>query len=156
MCLSTTERCPNVASGPVTCYKVMYVVGEFGMVPPEHLREIKYFMSVFTNMKYIPGVKYDELEMITSNPNEDGEATEISYGFHSYKRQSDAEAAAMRMGYWKVVVKCEIPAGARYWEGNHIKKDSGYAEYCSDAIVTVAYKLPGRNNKWVGISGGHQ
>lgn len=154
MCLSTTDRYPNVASSPVTCYKVMYIIGEGGMSnPAKVLGKLHYFMSMFLSMKYEPGVKYTECAMITSNPNRPGEKTDVSFGFHSYKQQSDAEETAIRSGYWKVVVKCEIPVGARYWIGNRTSNDNGYAEYCSDAIVTVAYKLPGEDNEWIDVSG---
>jgi hypothetical protein len=136
----------------------MYIIGEGGMSnPAKILGKLRYFMSMFLSMKYEPGVKYTECAMITSNPYGAGEETEVSFGFHSYKRQSDAEEVAIRTGCWKVVVKCEIPAGARYWIGNrNLKNDSGYAEYCSDAIVTVAYKLPGEDNEWIDVSGERQ
>ena len=159
MCLTTTKRRPDVAGESITCYKVMYIANGNSIFSPICAPTMtvmpRYFMSMFINMWYKPGIVYTETNLLPANENPRGYKVDIFCGFHSYKRQKDAEEVA-KIGYWKVIVKCEIPAGARYWTGNHTRKDKDYLEYCSESIKITAYKLPGEDNEWIDVSGERQ
>ena len=137
----------------------MYVVSENGICSsiciPEMTTIPRCFMSIFMNMYYKPGIMYTETNLLSANEKPRGCKADVHCGFHSYKRQEDAEKMA-KIGYWKVVVKCEIPAGSKYWTGNRTRKDKDYLEYCSDHIKITAYKLPGENNEWIDVSGERQ
>jgi hypothetical protein len=56
----------------------------------------------------------------------------VNHGFHTYKYHKDARNNAYS---WTVMLKCVIPAGARYFTNE--SRD----QYCSDQIRVVAWKM---------------
>lgn len=157
MCLTVTCRKSKVAKKPIICYKLMFPYGNenegegqcvIHMDIHPNMKPV-YFNSTVCRMKYELGAEYTEGKFTEALPGTwSGGSYDIQYGFHSYSRLKDAEYMRNRRAY-VVVVKCEIPAGARYWKGNRERwpRDGNYFEYCSDKIRVLAWKHP-YTGKW--------
>ncbi len=155
MCLySKTKEC-QVAEEPITVYK--YVAKKYDILDGEHkgarldidalrviamcvkpLKKKPVFVSPYypsTNVTYLVG------ETIKDN-NFQATATEkyysalerveftVDHGLHTSKYSKDADIRAknfVNIDYETAVLRCTIPAGARYFEGD--------GEYCSDTLV---------------------
>lgn len=152
MCLCTNNIKPKTAKRPVTCYKVVWK-----MPWNTPAVECGRFLSEYQQFPYSIGVEYsvDTLPKVNT-----GDYLRISEGFHSYARLMDAgercweyryakgtEEKEMSGFYGQVILRCEIPAGASYWEGNKCLNDKGYKEYCSDRIKVTGWRLWGET-KW--------
>lgn len=147
MCLITESKRCGVAGKPIPCYKVVW----------KKSYEPHRFTSEFFDFPYEIGVEYKAGNgFVTVNRDH---ALTVSEGFHSYARLKDAveecpgcdEKSMMTFGirdYWSLVIlKCEIPEGARYWIGNKSPDDKNYMEYCSDRIRVLAWRA-GDDTKW--------
>ena len=155
MCLTVTWRKSKVARKPIICYKLMFPYGNGGEGPCVIHMDIHpnmkpvYFNSTVCRMKYELSAEYAEGKFMEALPEGWSRNCDIMYGFHSYPRLKDAEYERNDRAY-VVVVKCEIPAGARYRKGNRkhwIWGDDRYFEYCSDKIKVLAWKHP-YTGKW--------
>jgi hypothetical protein len=126
-----------VAEKPIKCYKVMHPIDRYGVYK---------FSSEYIGYIYTLGEEYtlNKSEKFPEVNTEDlcGRYMRVNKGFHSYARKEDA----WWYSRWDhlAVVECEIPAGARYWEGD----EGGYPGYCSDRIRVVAWK-PWNGNEWI-------
>lgn len=146
MCLSTNSKRPKTANKPVTCYKVVWK-----MPWNTPAVECGHFLSEFTQFPYNLGVEYSIDDPFPSVNT--GEYLRIEKGFHSYARLMDAVDGCWEYRYTKslegslkgfygqVILRCEIPEGAHYWEGNKAINDKGYKEYCSDRIKVTAWRM---------------
>lgn len=162
MCLYSKSGRTYTATKPITCYKVVFIERGKG-------KKLK-FTSEIQRFRYKIGSEYgldarsmersfgpaDKLE----KDNWTGE-TIVRYGFHSYKRLCDAERESAPWNMHDAVyaiLKCEIPAGARYWIGNkggaHPSAPSPhkYAEYCSEKIKVVAWRFVKENYDTLKVS----
>lgn len=155
MCLTVTWRKSKVARKPIICYKLMFPYGNGGEGPCVIHMDIHpnmkpvYFNSTVCHMKYELGGEYTEEKFMEALPSGWSGGYDIMYGFHSYSRLKDAECARHYRAY-VVIVKCEIPAGARYWKGNRkhwLRGDDKYFEYCSDKIKILEWRHTYRD-KW--------
>lgn len=131
MCLITQQNKPNVTDKDIVCYKLArkyrYASGKVSTVK---------FASQYIYFEYVLGVSYTEAsfqELLCG--------CSVDKGFHSYKRLQDMEDARNMLVYPEgfAILKCVIPAGARYWEGVNYT-DRNRKEYCSDKIKIVAWK----------------
>lgn len=152
MCLNSKDKECKVAKETITCYKVVMKVV---------LNKTPALMSTIYDFPYKIGESYEikegEYFPLKGHPftnfgargKEKKYSTTLNHGFHSYKRLKDAKencdydpcCSDWRNFLGEVVLKCEIPAGANYWTGNTRWYDDKYAEYCSDQIRVVAWKL---------------
>ena len=142
MCLLTEDKSCKVADAPIACYKV--VIKRDG---PGFLSDIYCFQYDLGEEPY----KLAPLaEFPKNNPKwKDCQLMYIHEGFHSFKRLKDAReycepdngAMPDDCGGSEVILKCEIPAGAHYWTGNRNLGTGGYAEFCSDQLRVVAWKM---------------
>lgn len=143
MCLGTTERSCRTADAPVECYKV--VIKRDG---PGFLSDIYGFLYELGKEPYKLGPPSG---FPKSNPNRDKyRMMYINKGFHSFKLLRDAReycdpyegALPDDCGGCEVILKCVIPKGAHYWTGNYTNGwRKGYAEFCSDQLQVVAWKM---------------
>lgn len=138
MCMTTyVTRC-LVADKPITCYKVMRLINYGSAMSASAYK----FRSEYRGYIYTLGEEYSlRYSEYFPEANPDGRRMIVEKGFHSYVIPEDAHHESMRntFGYDlnpMVMVKCEIPKGARYWTGD----EGGYAGYCSDCIKVVAWK----------------
>lgn len=161
MCLTTTDRYPNTAKSPKTCYKVVECVLDKkgrkiclkAAIMSSHIYTLDYTYRLsgtakkhfpMSNRFYTPGDSEKDQLYIS-----------IYRGFHSYKRLSDARYDCKEwynnnnafFGRHFIVVKCEIPEGAHYWTGNR-DRDTGYEEFCSDEIRVVGI-YDEKTRKWM-------
>lgn len=156
MCLNSKDKECKVAKETITCYKVVMKVERDGM--PALVSTIYDFLYKIGESYEIGEGEYFPLKghpctNFGAKGKEKGYSTTLNHGFHSYKRLKDAkDSCTYNCAYaplpldWRnflgeVILKCEIPKGARYWTGNQRWYDDKYAEYCSDQIRVVAWKL---------------
>lgn len=153
MCLNSKDKEYKVAKEAITCYKVVMKVERDGM--PALVSTIYDFLYKIGESYEINKSEYFPLKgrhftkYGADGKKESGYFTTLYHGFHSYKRLQDAKDNCAYDScplHWRnflgeVMLKCEIPAGARYWIGNQRWSDDNYAEYCSDQIRVVAWKL---------------
>lgn len=148
MCLYTKQHKPAVAKKTISCYKTVSCQKINGIVT--------FFFSEFYGFCYEIGEEYTlKKGKAISFPDDEsylperGKNHSISYGFHSYARLKDA-VDDINYNDYEVVLKCEIPAGAKYWTGNidmFDEGDSNYKEYCSERIKVVAWRYK-KDSKW--------
>lgn len=148
MCLCTNNKKPETAERPVECYKVVWK-----MPWDTPAAELGHFLSEFQCFPYSLGAEYS-LDGVFPRINAGG-CLRISEGFHSYARLIDAcercwdiytksiREEEAKGFYGRVILRCEIPAGATYWEGS----DGLCPEYCSDRIRVTGWKL-NSETKW--------
>lgn len=160
MCLNSKEKECRVAKEAITCYKVvMKVVLDKMPALVSTIYDFPYKIGENYEIgkgEYFPlkghlarGNEYFPLKGHPAKGKEKGYFTTLNHGFHSYKRLKDAKencdydpcCSDWRKFLGEVILKCEIPAGANYWTGNTVWYDDEYAEYCSDQIRVVAWKL---------------
>lgn len=147
MCLYTKQHKPDVAKKTIICYKA---------VRYQKVKDaVTYFFSEFYGFCYEIGKEYivkkgkeisfpDDESYLPKEKNHS-----ILYGFHSYARLKDAIGTIDYSNY-EVILKCEIPAGAKYWTGNidmYEEGDRNYKEYCSERIKVVAWRYK-KDSKW--------
>lgn len=139
MCLTTYGKKAKVAEKPIECYKAVM------MLKPQETDAVC-FTSEFFGFQYEIGKEYSlngELPVENGDGDEYFRVLYIAEGFHSYARSTDADDrcnALYAIGIHTdalAVLRCEIPAGARYWEGN----EGMYVGYCSDRIRVTGWKL---------------
>lgn len=132
-------RHPAVAERDIECYKVV--------LRPRGMRRGKY-LSWFRDFEYRLGEKYREpkFEAAAILDPDFGEGN-INNGFHSYTNENFAHcflrgavAAVASMVRGAVIVRCVIPAGARYYVS--ALRD----QYCSDTLRIDAQLVKG---EWV-------
>lgn len=118
MCLYAGNNKMCIADKSITCYKVM----------------IKYqncpnLYSYVYGYSYLSGKAYSEPQF------RERTSEFVRYGFHSYQKQNTARLLSNNSSVL-VIVKCEIPKGARYY----ISASTEAAEYCSDKIRIIGWK----------------
>ena len=113
MCLVTKLEHPIVAEKPITCYKVLWHVGD------------KLFSLYHSEFEW----KMDKVHFTTLQEGEkleDGRGT-VNQGFHSYKDLQSALIVMTRTFYPCLAVECIIPEGAKYYVGEDGDNAEGYA-----------------------------
>lgn len=136
MCLITQQSKPIVAKKDIVCYKLARRYGN-----SSGKDSIARFSSQCIRFEYILGASYTEISF-----QELPCGRSIDRGFHSYERIQDMEGARGMLCYPEdfAILKCVIPAGARYWEGVDFW-DRDRKELCSAKIRIVAWKIdPGQ------------
>lgn len=150
MCLITKQRAPEVAEEAITCYKAVDVLSRKEDIP-------EVFRSQYYLFCYELGKTY-ELDDWSKSISFDNDCIPlpdpsgnicVSRGFHSFGRQVDAIRDIFDKNY-EVILKCEIPKGARYWTGNQDLHDTdpNYREYCSERIRVVGWKFAKAGAAW--------
>ena len=109
-----------IADKPITCYKVM-IKYQSGLI----------LYSYVYGYSYLPGKAYAEPQF------RERTSEFVRYGFHSYQKQNTARLLSNNSSVL-VIVKCEIPKGARYYMSANT--DAGEQEYCSDKIRIIGWK----------------
>lgn len=161
MCLITNEKHYKVAEEPITCYKTTSIILQ--KPSPEHAL-VQCFRSSFYNFKYELGVLYSLKEteyFVLNNPIEGGRLY-VNVGFHSFATLAQAKNDCLEYDkdyikhflsncylpnpYTEVILKCEIPVGAKYWVENKENVDKNLMEYCSNQIKVVGWKFKGEKN----------
>lgn len=166
MCLFNQDGIKHTAKKPIICYKLVYV--EEDTDSPNPLENVS-FRSEIRLFRYKLGKEYrltaaergKSFDRKLDNMESDdlcGRGWVIKSGFHSYKRFKDAEyEAVLFKDRYMVVLRCEIPAGARYWVGNTGTEyapctddptRNNYAELCSEKIRVLAWKWGGKQHRW--------
>ena len=118
-------------------------------------------MSFFFNHIYHMGKSYKEQPDFTNKEQPDNMASYlvsgiVNRGFHSYTTYERAlkewENVECRSHWFNriVILKCEIPAGAKYLVGKSLcaADDEEDNEICSDAIKVVAWCHPRIQREW--------
>lgn len=133
MCLTTKSKRCTVANKPIPCYKVVW----------KKQYEPQRFKSEYFGFIYDMGKEYSvkPIEDFATEKPEGRRSFSFGVGFHSYGRLKDAIDNCQEGEPWgQVILRCEIPAGARYWRGNKSRTDDNYIEYCSDRIKILAWR----------------
>lgn len=133
MCLYSRQAYYSTAAKDITCYKVVRAGYLYDM---DHWKFPAMYYSKFV---YEVGKTYTE-KKFKNRPERDlllGVRRIVYHGFHTYKYHKDARNNAYS---WTVMLKCVIPAGARYFTNED--RD----QYCSDQIRVVAWKM--KNTPW--------
>ena len=133
MCLYPITDKPKVAENDIVCYKVVQVpLDGHKMHPLWH----------FYSRIYELGKVYNEKRFDVSKKTLLG-VTTITFGFHSYIKQSRARYNVLRLTKYKnnkiIILKCVIPCGALYYEGSS-GETASIEEYCSNKIMPVAWR----------------
>lgn len=159
MCLVTNENHYKVADTPITCYKTTSII----LQKPSHAL-MQRFRSSFYGFEYELGVLYSLKEtddFILNNPLVGG-MLYVNVGFHSFATLAQAKEDCLEYdkeyiksfltlqylpnSYTEVILKCEIPEGAKYWTGNKDIDHKNFMEYCSNKIKVVGWKFKGEKN----------
>lgn len=160
MCLRTNENHYKVADKPITCYKTASTI----IQRPTARTLVQRFRSQFYNFEYELDTLYSLKEtddFILNNPVV-GRTLHINVGFHSFATLEQAKDDCLEYDkdyikrfltnwylptqYTEVILKCEIPEGAKYWVGNRDLTYKNFMEYCSNQIKVVGWKFKGENN----------
>lgn len=116
----------HTADKDIVCYKV--VLAKYGK------HGTPAFISDYYDFIYTLGKEYAE-ERFQTAPYGNGT---IALGFHSFNKLKNAVAEAEESNYDYALLRCIIPAGARYWDGEDAL---GVAkERCSEKIRVVGWK----------------
>lgn len=161
MCLITNEKHYKVADKPITCYKT--VSTSIQKLSTENTF-VQRFRSAFYNFEYELGILYslkETDEFILNNPTL-CEMLHVNVGFHSFATLEQAKDDCLEYDkeyikrfltnwylptkYTEVILKCEIPEGAKYWVGNKQAAHKNFMEYCSNQIKVIGWKFKGENN----------
>lgn len=129
MCLILEkDSVKTIAHTDIVVYKVVVKVERrtiqsiFGFIQSEI-----FYRSPYYSFDYEKGVTYASALMKSTSPYSGNQT--IEQGFHSYERLEDARLA---LAGNIVVVKCIIPAGAKFYKGHGIDFTQQYA---SDKII---------------------
>ena len=148
MCLLTNQAETLTATKALTCYKTAF------LTPTGNGDEI-FFKSTIEGFHYDLGKTYeldeDKAQMFDVK-NSWQKMISISYGFHSYVHWRSAEDEAID-SIDEIILKCEIPVGARYWKGEGPMIFDVEQEYCSDKIKVVAWRRK-TERKWKTVQRG--
>lgn len=108
MCFVSYDIIEKTATRPIICYKAVRN-RFFGLLLSPVFR---------TNFIYIRGIRSRRVKLKpTPDIYFEKNVIVIDKGYHSYK---DVESALRITGYGRdIAVKCIIPKGAKYYEGNH-------------------------------------
>ena len=127
MCLLTDEKEARTAVWPIVCYKSVCV--NYRNLPEKSDDPV--FSSMYHGFEYRLNETYAEEGF--SPETKDGF---VNHGFHSWRLESYALLTChFAIFHADVVLRCEIPAGARYYAGNDW-------DLCSDSIRVTAWKYP--------------
>lgn len=133
MCLYPTTDKPKTADSDIVCYKVVLLSSGGNKMYP-----LLYFYSEV----YELGKVYHEKRFGVKKSISLG-ASVVTFGFHSYIRQSRALYNILRCTNYKnnkvIILKCVIPKGALYYEGSS-GETASIEEYCSNKIMPVAWR----------------
>jgi hypothetical protein len=133
MCLFPITDKPKVAENNIVCYKVVQVSSNSNkMHPLWHFHSRIYELGKVCHEKRFDAKKSTLIGV-----------TVVTFGFHSYIRQSRARYNVLRYVKYKnnkvIILKCVIPKGALYYEGSSLETAS-IEEYCSNKIMPVAWR----------------
>ena len=155
MCMYAPKDSMRTSEGVITCFKKVWVSWDNGKVR---------FTAWLHNFSYELGVTYslhdkpepDPLNSILFQNSPELEPLNrflfpelscirdqqviLEEGFHSYVSEERANKS-LPDGICQVMLKCEIPAGTRYWSGDSGALETVHQEYCSCMIKPVAWKF---------------
>ena len=124
------------ARKPIVCYKLIRLKTD-----NDGVRRLR---SWFYGFHYELGKTYTENCFMREV---DDSWHEVNVGFHSFANENDArrEASIFDWGSDDVLVRCEIPAGSRYFKGKYILSDA----YCSESLrITGLKHYTGHEHGW--------
>lgn len=148
MCLLTNQAETLTATEAKTCYKTAF------LVPTGNGDEI-FFKSTIEGFCYDLGKTYEldeDKAQVFDAKNPRREMISISYGFHSFVHLRSAKDEAID-SIDEIILKCEIPVGARYWKGEGPMIFDVEQQYCSDKIKVVAWRRK-TEQKWKTVQRG--
>ena len=134
MCLYTSLCKPRIATADIVCYKTV------ALPKSNYTKTIRlkgnpdYFRSMFFMQDWYIGSTY-KVDNFQDTP---GAYNTIEHGFHSYIPLQYA-INGCGYAYNKVVLKCIIPKGTRYY------KNMDSTEYCSEMLKAVAWRYYDEN-----------
>lgn len=130
MCLYTQQTDAKKAKAPIICYKTARLVTDTDCsVLDPVLRSMYYGFSYRLNRPY----RCNDFKTSVKNF--------VNEGFHSYKNETRAQKECDIQD--EVVLKCKIPRGAMYFEGD------SPSQYCSDRIEILGWRYRNEEpGKW--------
>lgn len=152
MCMYADPGSMKTAEDSIKCYKIVYGHCDDGKV---------YFQSQFMNFHYELGESHALIdqealeEFLTPKGNSYTLTTlrqfeepvrrtvskvTLNKGFHSYKNLKDAQMCVVE-NTPMVLLECEIPKGACYWEGDDTGTHEEKKFYCSNALKITGWKF---------------
>lgn len=150
-------RIANKADRPIYCYKLLHLDKERNLFTSPVMNTVYRRDMVFYESRFVKALP-ETPEILWGNRRADVEKpwANVTYGFHSFMSMDNIrfygqpieanDLGTLDMLYGitgTVIVKCVIPYGAMYWEGNGGGYGSNvYDQYCSDRIELVAYLDP--------------
>lgn len=152
MCMYADAGTMKTAECPIKCYKIVYGHCDDGKV---------YFQSQCMNFHYELGeshalIDQEALEEFLTPKEKTITLTilkrfeepvrrtvckvMLNKGFHSYKNLKDAQDCVVE-NTPMVLLECEIPKGACYWEGDDTCACEEKKFYCSNALKITGWKF---------------
>lgn len=132
MCLYPTTDKPKTAENDIVCYKVVQVSLEGNKIHPLW----HFYSQIYELGKVYCEKRFDVSKSLLG-------VSFVTFGFHSYIKQSRARRNALRLTNYKtnkiIILKCVIPCGALYYEGSS-GETASIEEYCSNKIMPVAWR----------------
>lgn len=126
MCLYTNQKTPAIADKSIICYKVVfrynYIKGIKGFAA-EYCDFVYHLHKIYIESRF-PNISHHILDISRT----------VDYGFHSYCMLNTAIEYSKILRAVTVILKCEIPTGARYYTS--VCND----EFCSEKIKVLAWK----------------
>ena len=148
MCLYTSQNKPKVAKKAIRCMKVVKRKGDCEYSPMFcwQNRDVSYRVGCETKIMYFEGDEF--AEPLNVEPCSDvitEEYWRVEHGLHSYtvgNRNISTIVSLYENKY--VILECEIPVGALYYEGHsnmvHSPSDERFeseTSYCSDRLSVI-------------------
>lgn len=147
MCLYTQQTDAKKAKAPIICYKTARLVTDtetYNMHTAHPVEDADCSMldpvlrSMYYRFQYRLNQPYRCKDFKTSVNNF------VNEGFHSYKNEAYAQKECDTRD--EVVLKCRIPRGAKYFEGD---SPSSPRQYCSDRIEILGWRYRNEEpGKW--------
>ena len=129
MCLTTSNRNFKEADGDIVCYKFATLDKDMELCAP-YRRDCYYIRGCFHEEKCFQ----TEAKPCNSPVDKFGYKRMLYYvdvGWHSLTSIDDCKYYGFKDGRDYVILRCIIPKGARYYEGEY----GGKPAYCSDKII---------------------
>ena len=131
MCLYTSWKVPITAVDDIVCYKMCLKTGRNSYVAP-YMQNYKYILGQLQTEPDFP----NESESVLSHGTK--KFNKVNLGFHSFRNKYDA--IRFIWGFKdRVVLKCIIPKGSKYYIGDYYKTDD---VYCSNNIIIGVDEKP--------------
>lgn len=144
MCLYTQQTDAKKAKVPIICYKTALLVTDTETYNMHTMHPVKHadcsvLDPVLRSMYY--GFQYRLNQLYRCKDFKTSTLNFVNEGFHSYKNEARAQKECDTQD--EVVLKCRIPRGAMYFEGDTP------SQYCSDRIEILGWRYRNEEpGKW--------